>query len=464
MNISRASHQAAPRLDLLEAIFVQREVMVRDAEAKIADGATSRNKYHLLYVGPRGSGKTHLVTVLGNRLQQCADLRDRLRIAWLDEDETTTSYLKLLLRINRALHQRYPHEFAAIAPKDIPALDERGRVRVVENGLVERLAGRALLVIVENLDYLLDGLEDAGQKQWRAFLQEKAVANTLATSQQLTHAISSRSAAFHGFFRTVHLEPLNLNEALQLLTNIAEKVTHDLKLVALLGTDVGRNRVHAIDHLTGGSHRLYIMLSEFLTCETLDELVHPFEQLIDTLTPYYQERLRSLPNQQREIVELLARAETTLAVKRIADDLMLSPQAAAAQLKKLAEKGYVRNDRRGRESLYELAEPMMRLCVEVKESGHGPIRLIVEFLRRWFSKEELETRYSRFADGSQDGSVVRRPGTEGDGIRRHPGIPARRGSLGVVTIGDTHRSGKTLSRMDGDWRRRLERRNVGSGP
>ncbi len=98
-----------------------------------------------------------------------------------------------------------------------------------------------------------------------------------------------------------------------------------------------------------------------------------------------------------------------MAVGQIADDLMLSPQAVAAQLKKLAEKGYVRNDRRGRESLYELAEPLMRICVEVKESGHGPIRLFVEFLRHWFSKEELEARYRTAVPSpeAQDGSDVR---------------------------------------------------------
>jgi len=377
---------------ILEAIFVQRHKTARDAEAKIADGATSKNKYHLLYVGPRGSGKTHLVTVLFNRLIGRDDLRDRLRIAWLAEDETTTSYLKLLLRIHRALHQRYPDEFPTIEPKMIPATDERGRVTWVERGLVERLAGRALLVIVENLDSLLEGLGDEGQKQWRAFLQEKAVANTLATSQQITPDISSRSAAFHGTFRIVYLEPLDLDEAIALLTSIALKVTNRPELAALLETPTGRNRVEAIDHLTGGSHRLYIMLSEFLTRDSLDDLVRPFDELIDELTPYYQERLRSLAPQQREIVEYLARAETTVAVKIIADDLMHSHQTVSAQLKRLAEMGYVRNDRRSRESLYELAEPLMRICVEVKENGRGPIRLFVEFLRRWFSKEELESK------------------------------------------------------------------------
>lgn len=39
-----------------------------------------------------------------------------------------------------------------------------------------------------------------------------------------------------------------------------------------------------------------------------------------------------------------------------------------------------------------LAEPMLRICVEVKCHTAEPIRLLVEFLRYWFSREELEEK------------------------------------------------------------------------
>jgi DNA-binding transcriptional ArsR family regulator len=144
--------------------------------------------------------------------------------------------------------------------------------------------------------------------------------------------------------------------------------------------------------LAGGSHRIFIILSEFATRENLDNLVTAFKELLDELTPYYQERLRWLPDQQREIVEFLCRQSRTVQVKEIAEELFLSEQTAAAQLKQLKDKGYVTAGSVGRESRYELAEPLMRLCVEVKDPQREPIRLIVEFLRIWYDRRGVEVR------------------------------------------------------------------------
>src|SRR5439155_13493379 len=97
-------------------------------------------------------------------------------------------------------------------------------------------------------------------------------------------------------------------------------------------------------------------------------------------------------NQQRKIVEFLCRQARTVPVKEIAGELFLTEQTAAAQLKSLKDKWYVTAGTVGRESRYELAEPLMRLCVEVKDSQREPIRLIVEFLRIWYDRPGLEAR------------------------------------------------------------------------
>ena len=94
--------------EVLEKIFVQRETLLKDAEERIAESALSGNKHHLLLIGPRGCGKTHFVAMVFHRLDGRDDLADRLRIAWLAEDETTTSFFKLLLRVYRALGEGLP--------------------------------------------------------------------------------------------------------------------------------------------------------------------------------------------------------------------------------------------------------------------------------------------------------------------------------------------------------------------
>ena len=380
--------------ETLERIFVQREALAKDAEERLRESASTGNMHHLMFIGPRGSGKTHLVALIFHRLVVREDLSDRLRVAWLAEDETTTSFLKLLLRIHRALVQRYPEEFPPPAPGHLQELDESGRIEWLTELLVTSLRGRTLLVIVENLDELFKGLGDEGEKQWRAFLQENPCSATLATSQQLFDGVSRRDSPFFGFFQIEHLRPLTLEEAVLLLKKIAE-LKGDAELAGFLQTPIGRSRVRALHHLSGGNHRIYIILSEFITRESLDELVGPFEKLMDELTPYYQARLSWLSPQQREIVEFLCRSRYAVPVKEIANQLLISQQTSAGQLKEIKEKGYVQSHAVGREARYELAEPLMRLSVEVKENNRQPIRLIIDFLRIWHGREQLEQRLQR---------------------------------------------------------------------
>jgi tetratricopeptide (TPR) repeat protein len=88
-------------------------------------------------------------------------------------------------------------------------------------------------------------------------------------------------------------------------------------------------------------------------------------------------------------------------VKEIAGELFHSEQTAGAQLKSLKDKGYVTAGSVGRESRYDLAEPLMRMCVEVKNPQREPIRLIVEFLRVWYDRKRFDSlcnRYDRDGD------------------------------------------------------------------
>jgi tetratricopeptide (TPR) repeat protein len=375
--------------EILEAIFVQRHELARDTVERIHESAVSGNMHHLLFIGPRGSGKTHFVSLIFNRLTRREDLHERLRIAWLGEDETTTSFLDLLLRIYRALQQRYAKEFPADALQALYELRPPVAAKCLGKLLVENLAGRTLLVIVENMDALFAGLKAAGQKQWRAFIQENAVFTTLATSQQLFEGVSRRDSPFYGSFQIEHLKPLTVAEAVLLLKKIAE-LSEDTNLAAFLQTPAGRARVRALHHLSGGNHRIYIVLSQFLTRETLDGLIGPFEKLIDELTPYYQARVNWLSPQQRKLVEFLCGCQHPVPVTEIARPLFITHQTATGQLKELREKGYVQSHARGRESLYELTEPLMRMCVELKENRREPIRLVIDFLRIWCTPGQLQ--------------------------------------------------------------------------
>jgi energy-coupling factor transporter ATP-binding protein EcfA2 len=371
----------------LEAIMVQRHDLLTDAVERIEESASTDNKHHLLFVGPRGTGKTHLMTLLVHRLSTTPNLH----IAWLNEDETSTTLIEFLLRIYTALQKRYPLAFSAddVDPiYDLPPADaERELIQV----LLEKLQSKSLLVVVENLDALFEGLGKEGQQKLRAFIQEHPVLSIVATAQRLVEGISKRSNAFFGFFQIENLKPLTVEEAAELLSNIARH-REEKELADFIQTPVGLSRIRALHHLSGGNHRIYIVLSQFITSKTIDLLVEPFAKMIDEMTPYYQERIRWLPPQQRKIVEFLCNVDRPATVKQIARRLFTSNQTISSQLKDLRGKGYVQAAQRGRESLYEITEPLMRICVEVKENQNiEPLKILVDFLRVWYDGVELSS-------------------------------------------------------------------------
>jgi DNA-binding transcriptional ArsR family regulator len=378
--------------DELEAILVQRRQLLEDAVERVRESALTGHKHHQLFVGPRGSGKTFLASLIVHRAQQTKDVVDRLRVAWLNEDETCTTLLEFLLKIHAALGNRYPNEFPpdAIAPAyEMPAGAAQTFVGRV---LLEALASRTVLVVVENLDALFETLGKEGQHSLRAFIQENPRMTIVATAQRLVEDLSSRAKPFFGFFQTEYLKPLNLDEATELLRNIA-RMNRKQDVVEFLDTRRGRSRIRALHHLSGGNHRIYIVLSHFITKDSIDALVGPFMKMVDELTPYYQERIRWLSPLQRRIVELLCRCEGPVPVKELAKRLFGSQQTISRQLQELREKGYVEANARGREMLYEVSEPLMRICVEVKENSvPRPLRLLVDFLRAWYEDSELTDR------------------------------------------------------------------------
>ncbi len=384
--------------DTLEALFVKREPIVQGLTDHIRDSALTQAKHHTVLIGSRGIGKTHLVALVYNRIKAMEDLTGHLRIAWLREEEWGVgSFLDLLIRIFRSLESDYPGELPSDQIEAIYDLDP-AHAEVVAGCLLKEFMGdRALLILIENLDDVFKGMEITGQQKLRAYLQENPFCTILATSQKLFNGISRQTYPFYGFFRAVHLTDFALDDAIALFVNIAN-FKGDARLASFLKSPTGRARTRAIRHLAGGNPRVYVILSQFLTRESMDDLVEPFLCMLDELTPYYQARLSFLSSQQRKIVGFLCDTGAAVPVKEIAKRTFITQQTLSSQLKDLREKGYVHSDPlgpTGRDTYYELCEPLMRMCVEVKKNRGGPIRLFIEFLQLWYTEDELRLMAAR---------------------------------------------------------------------
>lgn len=389
----------------LEAVFVQRHRLAEKIVDLIRASALGVSKHYILVVGPRGIGKTHLVSLVYHRIKGSSAVRDRLAIAWLREEEWgIASFLDFLVRVIRSLVEEYECAELQHSYDRLFALSAEEAELEAELVLRTFLRGRTLLLIAENLDEVFRGLENAGQHKLRAYIQNNPFFTILATSQSLFNGVALRTSPFYGFFEAQHLHEFSLEDAIELLSKIAA-YEGDMDLAADLRTAHGRARVRAVHHLASGNPRVYVIFSQFLTRASLDSLVEPLMQTLDDLTPYYHSRMSYISPQQRKIVEFLCERRHAVSVGEIAQHNFISSQTASSQLQKLRELGYVRSQQLGRDSYYELREPLMRLSLEVKKMRGEPIRLFVEFLRMWYSPAEL---YQRLAALSPDAESTRK--------------------------------------------------------
>jgi DNA-binding MarR family transcriptional regulator len=376
----------------LEALFVVREPLVRGIMDGIRASAASGNKHQRLLIGPRGSGKSHLVALVYHRVRADRELAARLRIAWLPEDPYAVGYAGLLTLVLRRLRQDETDldwlDARLEAILDLAALPQQESA--LEDLLLQALDGRTLLLIIENLDELFGALREDGQRKLRAFIQNHRLVSILASTTSLTADLSGRKKTFYGFFRAHTLEPFGVTEAANMLARLALH-KGDADLANLILSPLGLARVRALHYLAGGNPRVYKFFFDFLTCDSLDDLVAPFMGLMESLTPYYQARMSRLPPLQRGIIDTLRRLRGAVPVKEIARQVMATSQTVSAQLAKLVDLGDVmRADSLGRSNYYELREPLMRLCLEVKEQRGEPVGLFVQFLRVWYSQTELD--------------------------------------------------------------------------
>jgi tetratricopeptide (TPR) repeat protein len=388
--------------ETLEALFVAREPLAQSLLGSIRDSALTDNKHQRLLVGPRGIGKTHLIALLYHRIRADAEINRRLRIAWLPEDPYVPGYAQLLALILRRLRDDEP-DLGWLEERLQGVLDvsETDRQEAMLEGLITEAlhdlgddppsgaTERTLLLLAENLDDLFSDLRPEGQHKLRALIQNTGRITILATTTSLTDPLTKKQEAFYGFFRTQRLDPFSVEDAAALLARLAERAK-DQPLADLIWSPLGLARVRAVHYLAGGNPRVYVIFHDFLNRESLDELVRPFMRLMEELTPYYQSRMHHLAPLQRGIVDTLRRLRVAVPVKDIAREVMVSPQSASTQLGKLLDLGYVlQADSIGRNNYYELREPLMRLCLEVKEQRGETIPLFIDFLRIWYSSGEL---------------------------------------------------------------------------
>ena len=362
----------------LDRRTVGRDQQLAILHERLKLAATTKDRQHTLLVGARGSGKTHLLQVALYRAESDPMIASGLAIARVSEDAIgLTSYVDLL------------RELAADLGIDVGGERNAGSL---ERSLLTAAKARTIVMVIENLDRVFNALGEDGQSDLRSWVETSGQVLLLAATPSLFDAVRNRKKPWFAGLIEMPVEGLTAEEGRELLTILAMD-KGDKELVEALKSGWGKARIKAVSQLTAGSPRIWIVFSDCLSVDTLDELIPAVEGLVEGLVPYYQSLLWGLSGNQQAIVRQLADGVSgALTASEIASATGLSQQTVSKALGLLKESRWVRDMKLPggdqRLTWYELREPMLRHHFQWRATGGEPLRLIIDLLIAWYDSFE----------------------------------------------------------------------------
>ena len=370
---------------------VARQHLLDNAIESLRGSVGRKSKNHLLFIGPRGIGKTHLLSCIEDVVQSDEALGASVVVVrFPEESNRTLSFADFLIGMCGILKDVLEDEplwselFATVqTEKDdarvadtlVPAIREENRRR-----------DRTLLVMVENLGEILGRqIRDKNDvAALRKFLMADNGCLLLATAPLHFDGITDIGQPFYDFFDIQILENLSFEETVEVIRlNLEWEERKDI----LDTLEDMRPRLQALYRMTGGNPRLTMMLYELIAHESITSVQEQFHLLLDRISPFYQGRLNDLPPGQRALLECLASMrdqEKTPAA--IAARMRMSQQETSSLLKRLSDAHYLRavghpRDRRSR--LYAIREGFFDIWLAMNLSRGARKRM--PFLLDFFS-------------------------------------------------------------------------------
>lgn len=383
-------------------ITVARRPLVEDTLERLRASTKRRSKHHSLFIGPRGIGKTHLLSLVADEIAGDQGLSARYVVArFPEESHRVLSFADFLLRLCELLRDALPDESDWTTLYDALCTEEDDG-RIVDT-LVPRIRRankqheRSVLIMLENLHEMF--MRQIKKKKdlaaLRKFFMDDNGCALMATAPLHFDAITNVDQPFFDFFDVQILENLSEDETLEL---VRRNLEWDRKDELLATFDDLRPKLLALYRMTGGNPRLTVMLYELIAHDSITKVREQFELLLDRISPFYQDRLNDLPPQERALLETMAAMrdqEKTPAA--IAAQMRLSQPQTSALLKRLADARYIRStphpsDKRRR--LYTIREGFFDiwLGMNVSRGARRRIPYLLDFFTLFYPSRDERDR------------------------------------------------------------------------
>ncbi|RJQ49194.1 MAG: tetratricopeptide repeat protein [Nitrospiraceae bacterium] len=387
---------------LLDPKTLEDTLIGRDAELdnlkRILKSASSGKSFsHAILIGPKGIGKSHLLRILYHsvrgeiKTKELNVFKNKFTPVIFSEEEYPGNITKCFKLILQYLSESGIEDIPPI-PQD---LMKAATLNVKEKELAidyiktfRKKSGKILLLLADNLNDIIERFTDEDQSTLREVLMTSDSILLIGAAPTLFDSIINHGRPLYNFFEIIWLKDLSFEDTISLLHRYAKLEERD-DLIDKLKKEEAKLR--AIHELAGGNPRLILSLYHIIVEGDITSVENTFLKLLDELSPYFRERMKDLSEQQKEIIDVMARAEGLLTPTEIAGRCYMPVNVVLSQIKRLERAGYIRiSKKHAKKVFYDFNERLFSLWRQMRvEAGRKRLGFIVKFLELWFTKEEL---------------------------------------------------------------------------
>ena len=363
---------------------------VREAEFKTLveslHASTGSSNVHSLVIGPRGSGKTHLLLRVAAEIRQDPSLSGFYPIVFAEESYEVSSVGEFWLECLSHLSEQAPEDERSDLRLSYGDLRNTGDDRDLATrclGAILDFAdrhGKRITLLVENLNMLFADMDDP-DAGWRLrhTLQTEPRIVLLGSATSRFDEIDHPDHALYDLFRVITLRPLDTPECGSLWEAVSGQFSTSLA-------------IRPLEILTGGNPRLLAIVALFSAGRSFRELMDNLLDLVDDHTEYFKSHLESLPTLERRVYLSLARLWKPATAREVADQSRTDINKCSALLARLVERGAVTViGGTPRRRQYYLTERLYNIYYLLRrDSGSSRVvEALIDFMVCLYSPDEL---------------------------------------------------------------------------
>ena len=388
----------------IKTLFVARQPLLDELVSTIRNQPNGAGAQHLLIIAPRGMGKTTMLLMVQFAVEDNPDLaKDWQAVRFPEESYDITELADFWLKVLRYLDDE------SLLPK-ITEIERkftnREDLREAAWALVKdwsKKRKKRIVLLVDNFDMILAQIgNQTEQARLRDILMNDGTVMLIGCAPSYFYEIQNYEQPLYNFFKIHNLNDLKFPDIEELIRRRAEfdEIPNIEELL-----QKNRTRIKSLEAFTGGNPRLVLMLYRIVTSSDMTEVRNGLDKLLDAVTPFYKDKTEKLPPQQRKIINEIAQYSLEknegISPTEIAQRIRLTPNQVSAQLKRLAENGYVRAlNIRGRSSFYALSEPLYAIWAQMRfgRNAREKRNWLVQILKVLFDEQELQKEIEKVTE------------------------------------------------------------------